>query len=1203
MTQTIAYLEAVVGADITSFRKGMQEVRRSVLDVGGLAGSLQNVGKSMTLALTLPLVGLAAASIKASMDFEAAMRNVASISDDVAGNFQAASKEVLDFGSSIRSGPMAASEALYTVVSAGITNMADAMKLSQVAAMTAEAGLADLKTTTEALTGAMLAYNAPLSQAQHFSDVLTRTVQVGVGEMNNFATAFSNVTGTASLMGVSVDDVGAALAMLTQRGIKAASAGTFLNSMLTGLIKPNEELAGVFDQLGVATGSELIKKFGGLEGALRAVEGVTGDTETAIFALFSDLRARKAAAALLQDINVTSKAFEDFSKSVDGATNRAHVEQMKSFSAHLDMMTSAATGLGITIGDKLTPFLMPLVDALRGLFLAAKDIPAPIMAMGVAFGLAIAAMGPMIWILGTLLTPMGLLGAAAAVLGTAFATNFNGIRDDIANAVDSAIPSLKKLNEAVQDFFSIVLFPTSSGSHSPNQQAISDAMNPANQAYSDYMSAISPGGATMDMSKVAPKTSGPGSLSLGDKIKAALDVDGPKITAAFEAVKLEIQKWFTGTFLPSFDTWGSEIINRVALSFGQSKGDTPVYTALRGAMTGDVDKTISTTADAITGSLPKITNAFGNLFNSVANWLRTDGVNTLVTSAAYVVTTFALKFGELLGDVFSGGGSGSSGNGRIAAGGNWKNSVQQGIGQQIVNDVAKGITDAFADAGVKATPIQAVATFIGGLILVSITANLATTLVTQGIGSVLSTALSGAIIAAKGTIVFGEGVTGVLAGALSAGITAGQAIFGGVVTSIVAAIISGFETVQIAAMLGWDAVALAIGGAITKAVAASTTMFSGLNAAIGTALAATNIGTIAMGGIVIAIAVGAIAYIFDGNFRDSVNQFIQGAVDSINQQGGFDINLAPHSIQVSAGTSIYMDVTQFSLAVQKAILGAQANIGGKGSQTVQLPDGMIKLTLDQSTIDLLTANNIQFSATDPMAQAVGVPAGDAIGDAATTAFTDKMINLASAVTNNPDISPDQFAAFAATLTGPIVTAFDNAFGPSGTVRASFASFTVSVITNSMLAGVGLAALGTSVTLLLLTVNALKGGIIAAFQDIGSKANSAMQPLLATVETIRKDMEKIAKMSAAKSAGGGSGGGKLYASGGSMTEGGFVGDRGVEWMAPAQQGTILPTRMLRDALRQKSGPSGNNYYITAYGSSPRELADMVITAINDRTGGY
>jgi len=92
----------------------------------------------MTYALTVPLAAIGAASVKLASDFDAALRNIASISPDFAANFDEMGQKILEFGSRTRSGAQAAAEAFYQITSAGILDANDAFAIMEQSVFTAK---------------------------------------------------------------------------------------------------------------------------------------------------------------------------------------------------------------------------------------------------------------------------------------------------------------------------------------------------------------------------------------------------------------------------------------------------------------------------------------------------------------------------------------------------------------------------------------------------------------------------------------------------------------------------------------------------------------------------------------------------------------------------------------------------------------------------------------------------------------------------------------------------------------------------------------------------------------------------------------------------------------------------------------------------------------------------------------------------------
>ena len=139
MAERLAYLEAVVGADITQFRKSMRDIRN---ETGILSETINGIGgaaRSATFAFTVPMVALGTYAVDAASKFDGAMRNINSLLLLGDENFKALSDEVLAFASTTRDGVIPATEALYEIFSAGVTDQEMAMSIWLTSTKVAEA--------------------------------------------------------------------------------------------------------------------------------------------------------------------------------------------------------------------------------------------------------------------------------------------------------------------------------------------------------------------------------------------------------------------------------------------------------------------------------------------------------------------------------------------------------------------------------------------------------------------------------------------------------------------------------------------------------------------------------------------------------------------------------------------------------------------------------------------------------------------------------------------------------------------------------------------------------------------------------------------------------------------------------------------------------------------------------------------------------
>lgn len=152
-------------------------------------------------------------------------------------------------------------EATYQALSAG-AEPAHAIELIKVASLGATAGIADLKTTVDVLTSIMNAYGLSAGDASKIMDQLTVTVEIGKTTLQELGTSLGNVVPTAALLKVGVNELGAAIAVLTGSGQSTAAAVVGLNSVLRSLLDPTDQSRAAALALGIEWNSAAIKAKG-----------------------------------------------------------------------------------------------------------------------------------------------------------------------------------------------------------------------------------------------------------------------------------------------------------------------------------------------------------------------------------------------------------------------------------------------------------------------------------------------------------------------------------------------------------------------------------------------------------------------------------------------------------------------------------------------------------------------------------------------------------------------------------------------------------------------------------------------------------------------------------------------------------------------------------------------------------------------------
>jgi TP901 family phage tail tape measure protein len=369
-------IEVLLSANATSLSAQLAAAARE-LDAFGRkieAGNAATGASSKVLMAGIAAGGVTVAaalaySVKAAADFETQMRNVNSISGLSEQSLHALGAQVLDLSRHLPQSATDLAKGLYDIASSGFQG-ADGVTVLSNAAKAASAGLSDTATSAKAITAVLNSYGLGADKAQSVSDSLFQTVNLGVVSFSELANTIGDVIGFAAQAGVSIDQVGAAIASMTLAGLNGAEATTSLNRLIQGLIKPNAALGLVYKQLGIHITEDLKNPSIGLHGVLEQLRVATGGSIESTLALFNDIRASKGflAATANEGANYTRVlAGMAAAHTGAGATAVALHEQMKALGAQWTIFRNQTNAAAIELGTRLIPAVTATLDAVRSL--------------------------------------------------------------------------------------------------------------------------------------------------------------------------------------------------------------------------------------------------------------------------------------------------------------------------------------------------------------------------------------------------------------------------------------------------------------------------------------------------------------------------------------------------------------------------------------------------------------------------------------------------------------------------------------------------------------------------------------------------------------------------------------------------------------------------------------------------------------------
>ena len=371
--QQISKLSVLLLMNTENFEMELSEAQRK-LKASGQA--MANVGRDLSLAISLPLSVAAKAIVDTATDFEYQMARVQAISGSSARSFSMLEKNAEQLGATT----------IYTATSVGqlqeefaklgftaseITSVTEStLSLAQVTG-------SDLGRAAEVAGSTLRTFGLDVSEMGRVNDIVATAISRSALDFESFAETMKYAGSEAAINGVSIEELGAAMGVLANRGVKGSIAGTRLRMIFSKLAKEGGNVHEKFLDLinGNTTMTEAIERFG-----VRAAAAVPvlQQNRDEFFALET---------AMIQSVgtlNVMQKVMDDTSY----ATQKR--------------LVSALEDLAIQFGKVVLPVVNAMLEALIAVVGAVAGLPGPIkVAIAALGGLAIA-LPPIIFLIGTL---------------------------------------------------------------------------------------------------------------------------------------------------------------------------------------------------------------------------------------------------------------------------------------------------------------------------------------------------------------------------------------------------------------------------------------------------------------------------------------------------------------------------------------------------------------------------------------------------------------------------------------------------------------------------------------------------------------------------------------------------------------------------------------------------------------------------------
>jgi len=409
--------------DLAQARTKLQEADKTLMAFGKrfekTGKRVSKVGKDLTTKVTGPIVGLGAASVMTVAKFDEAMSKVAAVSGATGEQLAKLREQAKELGATTQFSASEAAAGMEFLARAGfeVDEIYSAMPgMLNLAA----AGALDLGRAADITSNIMSEFSMEASEATRVADVLAKTAASANTDVEQMGEAMKYVAPVAAGLGISLEETATAIGILGDAGIQASMAGTTLRRGLLNLSAPTDSAAAVMEELGLQVFDAEGKMRPLREIIAQLEEGMKGYTEQQKTAALSTLFGTAAVSGWMALLQRGSEDLANFTTELEnssGTSEEMAKIMMDNLSGAFKELKSALEGAAIAFGEVLEPIVRKVSERITELVRWFTGLDEQTKKTIVTIAAIAAAIGPVIFIAGKLITTIGSLIKIASLLG------------------------------------------------------------------------------------------------------------------------------------------------------------------------------------------------------------------------------------------------------------------------------------------------------------------------------------------------------------------------------------------------------------------------------------------------------------------------------------------------------------------------------------------------------------------------------------------------------------------------------------------------------------------------------------------------------------------------------------------------------------------------------------------------------------------
>jgi TP901 family phage tail tape measure protein len=365
MPNDIGKLLIRYGVDVSDVDKAEGQLKKSMSRVGDHALS---IGKMIASAAGLgSLIYVGANVAKEFMGFEDAMQKVKVVSGATAEEFENMNKLAREMGTTTEHSSAKVAEAMYELASAGLSAADMASVLPSVLDLATAGGL-ELGDAAEVTMKALSGFGLAGTEATHVTDVMALAVNKSMLHFEDLSLSMKYVAPIAGATGQSLEDMTAALAIMSDAGVRGEQAGTSLRAGLLRLVDPTREVIDGLKTLGL-TQADINPSTHSLSEIMNILAQRTANlTLEQKNQALANIFGTEALSGMLAIVNKGPAALDDLSASFKNSsgTAKSSAEQMReSFGKQLEILKNNLMEVCFTVLEKAMPSIEKFIAKIK----------------------------------------------------------------------------------------------------------------------------------------------------------------------------------------------------------------------------------------------------------------------------------------------------------------------------------------------------------------------------------------------------------------------------------------------------------------------------------------------------------------------------------------------------------------------------------------------------------------------------------------------------------------------------------------------------------------------------------------------------------------------------------------------------------------------------------------------------------------------